>query len=146
MLRNWQIQCAKCQRVCAKDHPEQKMCIPCNKSEALRIQGLDRSVPGARTICKFCHQQFNTVCGSVGGRAYCSPSCHDAGFRCHKPDATLQKADARKKMNEKWKSGEKKNQGNRISLKEAIRRNEYSRVFDEKGWSRYNKGRKWDCI
>lgn len=33
-----------------------------------------------------------------------------------------------------------------ISYEELNRREEYKRVFDEKGWSHYCKGRKWDRI
>lgn len=35
---------------------------------------------------------------------------------------------------------------NPIPLKELIRRSEYKRVFDDKGWNHYLKGKKWDRI
>lgn len=97
-----------------------------------------------------CHEQIHKirehklnakcqVCGAQFRRAHESLST----YLCVGCKQQRQKLLAKTDKPAEWKDKPKPKS---LSYTELNRRAEYKRVFDEKGWSHYCKGRKWDRI
>jgi len=121
--------CPECHRVFAKEKEDQKYCSQCQ--ETFDFQKLNK--PNQK--CIECNTEFYT------------PNKSD-NFKC--PFCTIKRYSKRtrkpKDYSESNLKEKKKPNSKFIPYEERIRRQEWRRVWDDKGWSHYLKGRKWDKI
>lgn len=137
--------CEKC-RVCfVPEIPEQVQCYRC--LEEKKVNWDRQHLPSAQfKRCRHCKEVFGVLSKST---KYCSDACRSNARYARqdkkKSNAPYEKRlDAIAKANTRWL--EDKPKKNPLSPNELNRRAEYKRVFDDKGWDHFNKGRRWDRI
>lgn len=137
--------CEKC-RVCfVPEIPEQDHCYRC--LEEKKVNWDRQHLPNAKfKRCKHCKEIFGIISKNT---KYCSTACRHAAAanRNEKKNIDYTYSVQQQKIakaNARWAEDKPKRKG--ASLHVLNRKAEYKRVFDDRGWDHYNKGRKWDRI
>lgn len=134
--------CEKCKVTFVRETPEQTHCYRCLIEEVeVKRQteySKDHTKRTAFRKCANCHKEFY----SATKRTYCSDSCRQATYYANKKMKATPKDHS--KSNEKWLEDKPKRKGK--SLDQLNKESEYKRVFDDKGWDHYLKGRNWNNI
>ncbi len=126
-MQNKRNICKICHRVYSLDSSNTTHCYECTQN--IITQNLHKH----NRTCKYCNKTFVTAGGGLIC-PFCKTICYEQGKE--PKDYT--------EINLKPKSTTKPK--NLVSISERIKRMEYMRVMDNKGWSHYLKGNKWDKI
>lgn len=157
IMAKWgRLICANCNVVFVPDLKKQKECFRCltehrekkvrDEYEMMRKRHF--GTPIITCVCAECGKNFKKH--KDLSKLTCSPVCQ---FK--RQSRTMTKNTKEKKIsqeqkiklaNEKWLKDEKPEPGRKMPLEVLNRIEEKKRVFDEKGWDHYLKGRKWDKI
>lgn len=140
--------CNKC-RVCfVKEYQNQPMCYRC-LTEAVQRKKRDqyvrsRCLKGKERICECCGKKFF----ESRNRKTCSSGCRYklVADKKRKIEESLVESKKIQDANEKWLIGDTKKKKKGKTLEQLDKEAEYKRVFDDKGWNHYLKGRKYDKI
>lgn len=137
--------CEDCRVVFAPDIDEQIHCYKCllrKKDEKIMEQYnkmcSNRRLRMHKLICINCNTKFK----HRQKRRFCSEEC------CRELSTKSSPCKRKNKIeeaNKKWLEGDKKKKKS-LPLDVLIKQSEYKRVMDDRGWSHYLKGRKWDKI
>ena len=145
--------CERCRCVFCPDDEAQEYCVRCliefkhrdikDKYEQMRCDLFGSDIENR--ICVVCEMEFKS--GTNRMRKTCSDLCFSRiKSSCEKLKKSDYHEDVIKKNNEKWLNNERKEKKKGLSPDILNKKFEYKRVFDEKGWNHYLKGRKWDRI
>jgi len=117
--------CKTCRRKFGKQNPEDEHCVPCQDI----INDQAKCTPNRK--CKYCEIKFY----SPNKRVVCS-HCKLVPYEKGRPpkDYTEQNLKEKKKHTPKF------------TYAQLSQMMEHKRVWDDKGWKHYLKGRKWDRI
>lgn len=143
--------CNKCRVTFVAEIPEQNECFRClvEKKERKikdKHQEMRREIFGTNIIttnCEFCNKEFKTA--KCRKEKACSEFCRNS-MSSNRNTKDIEKDDPIKKANEKWLLPKKNKKNPGFSYEKLNKRSEYKRVFDDKGWDHYLKGKKWDTI
>lgn len=147
--------CENCRVVFSSEIEEQNKCYRCltelkerklkDQYELMRKEYFGTDI--IRIQCPVCLNFFNK--SRYKNKITCSTICHQ-NYMKENSNLTKIKSSKKeneiKKANEKWLNNENKKSGRKIPLKVLDKIHERKRIWDDKGWSHYLKGRKWDRI
>jgi hypothetical protein len=131
-----ELNCANCGYIFSISKPYQMFCSEeCEKPIEKKME--DHRTKTLDILCECCGLMFRRAQESM--RSKCCDTC-----KHQKMIIDVQKKSKKQRLESFVK--DKKPRGNRISLDEMIRRQEYKRVMDDEGWDHFLKGRRWDKI
>ena len=123
--RNFHSKCAACSRIFSKESSKTDYCCECDAN--LKTQ--EQCSPNK--TCKSCFRPFYTPNSCI-----LCPICTTKGYN----------EKSRPPRHYDNSKPTKIRHGRPVPIEVLDRRTEYKRVMDDKSWSHYLKGRKWDRI
>jgi hypothetical protein len=135
--------CEKCRVVFVPDRKDQTHCFRCLvevQERKIRDEQYKNRKP---QICVVCDEEFY----DSNLKKTCSEGCSRvAAARPRRSSSKKKGEEAIVEANEKWVSRKESPKRKGKSLDYLNKVMEHNRVWDDKGWNHYLKGRKWDNI